>query len=85
MRKARNTTTKRTQITVEKQLLWHTSLDSDIDELKRLNHPNDEYMNVIEYFIGDLYQSCLMSVNGKIYAVASSGNNKTEKISDEFR
>ena len=29
--------------------------------------------------------SCLMSDNGKIYVVASSGQNNTETISDEFR
>ena len=42
-------------------------------------------MNVIEYFIGNLDESCLMSTNGNIYVVASSGNNKTKKISDDYR
>ena len=83
LRKAKNTTTRLTQITIEHQSRWHTTLDSAIDELKRLNQPNDEFMNVIEYFIGNLDESCLMSANGKIYVVASSGNNKTEKISDD--
>ena len=41
-------------------------------------------MNVIEYFIVNLDESCLMSANGKIYVVASIGKNKTEKISDDF-
>ena len=31
LRKEQNTTTKRTQITVEKQLRWYTTLDSAID------------------------------------------------------
>ena len=47
LRKAHNTTTKRTQITVAKQLRWHTTLDLAIDESKRPNKPNDEFMNVI--------------------------------------
>ena len=83
MRKAHNITTKRTQTTVEQQLQWHTTLDSAIDELKRLNQPNDESINVIEYFIGNLDDSCLMCANVKIYVMASSGNNKTEIISDD--
>ena len=41
LRKAQNTTTKRTQINVEQRLRWHTALDSAIIELKRLNIPND--------------------------------------------
>ena len=69
LRKAQNTTTKHTQITVEQQLRRHTTLDSAIDELKRFNQPNEKFMNVIEYFIGNLYKSCLMSENGKIYVV----------------
>ena len=84
LRKAQNTTTKRTQITVDKQLWWQTTLDSDIYELKNLNHPNDKFMNVIEYFIGKLDDYCLISVNENIYVVESSRNNKTEKISDDF-
>ena len=39
---------KLTQITVEQQLRWHGVMDSAIDEFKRLNQPNDEFMNVIE-------------------------------------
>ena len=74
---------KRTQITVEQQLWWHTTLDSAIDELKRLNQTNEELMNIIEYFIGNLFESCLMSENEKIYVVASSGKNNTKKISDD--
>ena len=84
-RKAHNTTTKRTQINVEKRLRWHNTLDSAIDELKIINQTNNKFMNVIEYFIGNLDNSCLMSASGNIYVVASSGNNKTEKISDDCR
>ena len=85
LRKAQNTTTKRTQITVEQQLLWHTTMYSSIDELKRLNQPNERFVDVIEYFIVNLYESCLMSANGKIYVVSSSGKNKNDKISDDCR
>ena len=74
---------KLTQITVEQQLRWHGVMDSAIDEFKRLNQPNDEFMDVTEYFIGNLDYSCLISANVKIYVVALSGNNKTEKISDD--
>ena len=77
MRKEKNTATERTQITIEQQLLCNATLDSAIDELKRINRPNDEFMNVIEYFIGNLDESFLMSANGNIYVVASSGNNNT--------
>ena len=85
MRKANNTTKKLTQITVDQQLQWHTTLDSAIDELKRPNQPNDEFVNFIEYFIGNLDDPCIISENGKIYVVVSSGNNKTEKISYDYR
>ena len=59
LRTAHNTTTESTQITVDQQLRWHNTLDSAIDELKILNQPNDELMNVIEYFIGNLDKNCL--------------------------
>ena len=39
----------------------------------------------MEYFVGNLDESCLMPANGNIYVVASSGKNKTEKILDDFR
>ena len=60
-------------------------MDSSIDEFKRLNQTNDEFMNVIEYFIWNVDQSCLMSANGNIYVVASIGKNNTEKISYDCR
>ena len=37
----------------------------------------------MEYFIGNLDDSCLISANGNVYVVASSRKNKTEKISDD--
>ena len=40
-------------------------------------------MNFMEYFIGNLDDSCLISANGNGYVVASSRKNKTEKISDD--
>ena len=76
---------KHTQITADQHLRWPTNLDSAINELKRLNHPNEKFVNVIEYFIENLDGSCLISANRNIYVLASSGNNNTEKISDDFR
>jgi hypothetical protein len=83
--KAQNTTTKRTQITVEQQLRWHTIVESSLQELYRLNQPHEEFKQLIDYFSGNLDESCLMAANGKIHVVASKSKNKTEKIADDCR
>ena len=85
MRKAQNTTTKSTKITIDKQFTMAHYYGFIHRRVETLNNPNDGFVNVIEYFIGNLDKSCLMYANGKIYVVASSGNNKTEKISDDCR
>ena len=43
VKKAQNTTTKRTQITVEQQLRWHAIVESSLQELYRLNQPREEF------------------------------------------
>jgi len=85
VKKAQTTTTKITQITVEQQLRWHTTVESGLEESERLNEPRELFAKVKEYFVGNLDESCLMSANGKILVVASAAKIKTEKISDDCR
>ena len=85
VKKAQTTTTKRTQITVEQQLRWHTTIESGIEELLRLNQPREQFEPIMDHFISNLDESCLMSSNGKIHVVASRAKMKTEKITDDCR
>jgi len=41
--KAQATTTKRSQITVDQQLRWHTVVEEALEFQKRVNLPKDEY------------------------------------------
>ena len=43
VKKAQSTMTKRTAIPVEQQLIWHSTIDSGIEELVRLDEPRDEF------------------------------------------
>ena len=85
VKKAQKTTIKRTQIHVEQQLRFHTTIDSTWEELKRLNQPSEEFEAIKEYFMGNLDEACLMASGGKVFVVASKAKNKTEKIADDCR
>ena len=83
--KAQAITTKRTAITVEQQLRWHSTIDSVIEELVRLNEPRDEFKRLMDHFIGNLDESYFMSSDGEIKVIASASKKKTEKMTDDTR
>ena len=64
--KDQTTTTKRTEITVEQQLRWHSTIDSGIEELVGLNEPRDDFKRLMDDLIGILYESSIMSSDGDI-------------------
>ena len=51
----------------------------------RLNEPRDEFKRLMDHFIGNLDESCLMSSNGAIKVIALAFKKKTEKRTDETR
>lgn len=59
------TTTKRSQITVEQQLRWHTLIDAVMEEQKRLNLPADEFEKVKAHFTGNMDECCLLARDRK--------------------
>ena len=85
VKKAQATMTKRTSITVEQKLRWHSTIDSGIEELVQLNEPRDEFKRLMDHFIGNLDESCLMSSDGAIKVIASAPKKKTEKGTDDTR
>ena len=51
----------------------------------RLNEPRDEFKRLMDHFIGNLDESCLMSSDGAIKVIASAPKKKTEKGTDDTR
>jgi hypothetical protein len=83
--KAQKTTTKRSQITMEQQLRWHTAVDHVLKEMQRLNLPSDEYEKVQAHFVGNVDETCMLGNDGTIKIIASRSRSKTEKNTDDFR
>jgi len=83
---AQPTTTKRSQIRVEQQLRWHTTVEAALAEQRRLNLPADDFEKVTDSFFGNLDESCFMAnADGKVKVIAASNKSKTEKITDDCR
>lgn len=74
------TTSKRSQITMEQQLRWHTSVDLALLEQVRLNLPAEEFEKVKEHFFCNMDESCLLGSDGTVKTIGSSSKSKTEKI-----
>ena len=83
--KAQATTTKRTAITVDQQLRWHSTIDYGIEELLQPNEPIDEFKIFMDHFIGNLDESCIIISDGRIKVIASASKKKTEKRTDDTR
>ena len=64
VKNAQATTKKRTAITVEQQLRWHSTIDYGIEELVRPNEPRDEFKILMDHFIGNMDESCLIFSDG---------------------
>jgi hypothetical protein len=79
------TTTKRSQITMEQQLRWHTSVDFALSEQVRLNLPADEFERVKEHFFCRMDESCLLGSDGTVKVIGSASKSKTEKIMGDCR
>ena len=50
VKKVQATTMKRSEITVEQQLRWHSTVDESFETLKELNKPCDLFESVMENF-----------------------------------
>ena len=84
--KAQATTTKRSQIHVEQQLRWHTTVDEALQEQRRLNHPIAAFELCQDHFFGNMDETCLMAnADGAVRVLASAGKKKTEKNSNDSR
>jgi len=84
--KAQATTTKRTQITIDQQLRWHTCIEEALEFQKRVNLPAEEYEKVKDHFLGNLDETCLMAnADGSVRVIASQTKKKTEKNTDDSR
>ena len=82
---AQKTTTKRSQITIEQQLRWHTAVDFALSEQRRLNLPAEDFNDVKEHFFLNMDESSLLASDGTIKVVGSVTKSKTEKIMEDCR
>ena len=84
--KAQTTTDKRSQINVEQQLRWHTTVEEALQEQQRLNQPFASFEMLQDHFFANLDETCLMANgDGSIRVLGSAAKKKTEKISDDSR
>lgn len=84
--KAQATTTVRSQIQVEQQLRWHTTIDEALQEQRRLNQPALAFEQYQDDFFGNLDETCLMSnADGDVRVIAAESKKKTEKNTDDSR
>ena len=51
----------------------------------RLNEQRDEFKILMDHFIGNLDESCLMSSDGAIKVISSASKKRTEKSTDDTR
>jgi hypothetical protein len=82
---AQKTTTKRSQITIEQQLRWHTAVDFALAEQQRLDLPAEEFDEVKEHFFCHMDESCLLASNGTLRVIGAASKSKTEKIMEDCR
>ena len=80
---AQKTTTKRSQITIEQQLRWHTAVDFALAEQQRLNLPAEEFDEVKEHFFCNMDESCLLASDGTVRVIGAASKSKTEKIMED--
>jgi hypothetical protein len=82
---AQKTTTKRSQITVEQQLRWHTAVDFALAEQQRQNLPAEEFDKVKEHFLCNMDESSLLASDGTVKVIWAAFKSKTEKILEDCR
>ena len=83
---AQATTAKRSQIQVEQQLRWHTTVNDALAEMRRLNQQAAALAQLEDHFFGDFDETCLMvNSDGAVRVMASSSEKKKEKNTDESR
>ena len=59
-------------------------MESSIEQFLRLNQTREQFEPLMEYFIVNSDESCLMSSNGNIYVVTSKANINTVKRTDNL-
>jgi hypothetical protein len=82
---AQKTTTKRSQITVEQQLRWHTAVDFALAGQKRLNLPAEKFDEIKEHFFCNMDESSLLASDGTVRVIGTASKSKTEKIMEDCR
>ncbi|KAI2498520.1 hypothetical protein MHU86_15980 [Fragilaria crotonensis] len=82
---AQKTTMKRSQITIEQLLRWHTAVDFALAEQRRLNLPAEDFNDIKEHFFLNMDESSLLASDGTVRVVGSATKSKTEKIMDDCR
>ena len=79
------TTIKRTEISMEQQLRWHTSVEYALSEQARLNLPPEEFELVKEHFFCNMDESSLLGSDGTVKVIGAACKSKTEKIMSDCR
>ena len=82
---AQKTTSKRSQINIEQQFRWHSTVDSALAEQERLNKPDEEFDKLKEHFFINLDEACLMANDGTVKVLGADAKSKSEKIMDDCR
>ena len=74
--KAQPTTTKRIQIAVTQQILWHMLVDDVWDRIQETNLPSDSFVNHMEHFQINLDKSCIMENDGSLVIIGECDRKK---------
>jgi hypothetical protein len=80
---AQKTTTKRSQVTIEQQLRWHTPIDHCKQRMAELN--GDGYLNLKAHFWGNLDESGVLANEGVIRVIGAKERRKHEVAVDDNR
>ena len=76
--KSQSTATKKSHITVTKQLRWHTPVDDVWEKMQETNLPPDSFVNHMENFQINLDESCFMENDGSLMIIGGSNRKKHE-------
>lgn len=82
---AQKTTTSRTQVTVEQQHRWHTTIDKCWEKQEEVNQPEDEFKKLHAYFQLNLDEECVMGSEGTVKVISSIFGKKVQKNMDDFK
>ena len=81
---AQKTTAKRSQVTIQKQLRWHQTIDLAWETQAEKNEPKEEFKKLKAHFHGNMDETCILGSEGTL-KVTSSIFKKTETNKCDFR